>query len=101
MSNIALDYDGTITTDFDLWVAIYWMLRAAGHTVYVVTGRYEDKEPIRSNFPGLIYYTGRCAKKPWCERHGLNIDIWIDDCPQFINKDSYHILEFPPEKQSG
>lgn len=87
MISIALDYDGTITKDRALWMAFYFLCRAAGHDVRVVTMRYEH-EPI-CDWPGIIYYTGRKAKKAWCDKNGIKIDIWIDDNPEWITNDSF------------
>ena len=83
---IGIDYDDTITLDRGFWLAFYFMARAAGHEVYVTTMRYEH-EPI-DDFPGMIYYTGRKAKKPFMEALGIKIDVWIDDRPEFIDNDS-------------
>ena len=83
---IGLDYDGTITEDKSFWIAFYYMARAAGHDVQVVTMRHES-EPI-TDFPSMIWYTGRKAKKPWCDANGLKIDVWIDDQPAWLLNDS-------------
>ena len=86
--NIALDYDGTFTTDPHFWLGFIYSARAAGHVVHIVTMRYES-EPITA-FTGncLTWYTGRKAKKAWCEKEGLEFDIWIDDRPEWLCADS-------------
>jgi len=83
---IGLDYDGTITEDRAFWFAFYYQARACGHEVVVVTMRYENE--VIDDFPAMIYYTGRKAKRPWCESNGLNIDVWIDDNPHWVDQDS-------------
>ena len=84
---IGLDYDGTITRDKAFWKAFIYMIKAVGHEVYIVTMRHEH-EPIDMRLDCMVYYTCRKAKKPWCEKNGLNIDIWIDDNPQWVVQDS-------------
>jgi len=84
---IGLDYDGTITLHRSFWIAVYYLARAVGVEIIVVTMRYEE-EQIK-DFPAMIYYTGRKAKKPWCEKNGLKVDVWIDDNPHWINQDSF------------
>lgn len=83
---IGLDYDGTVTADRAFWMAFYYQARACGHTVYIVTMRHET-EPV-TDFPAMVYYTGRRAKKPWCESNGIKIDVWIDDNPEWLVCDS-------------
>lgn len=84
--NIGLDYDGTITEAPELWAAFYFTAVALGHTVSVVTMRYPEEEV--KDFPAHVVYTGRKAKKVFCDEHGINIDIWIDDNPHWLFQDS-------------
>lgn len=87
---IGLDYDGTASLDHTFWKAFIYTARSAGHEVFLVTMRRED-EPIDWNFQqhcGLVYYTSRKAKKPFMERQGIQIDVWIDDQPHWVNQDS-------------
>ena len=86
---VAIDYDGTYTADPAAWDVAIRVLRLAGHEVVCVTMRYEN-EAITTNLPGgcLIYYTGRKAKIQWCKAHGIHPDIWIDDEPHWLLKDS-------------
>lgn len=83
---IALDYDGTITRDKAFWKEFICMAQNGGHEIVIITMRYE-REPIDFDVPCEVYYTGHAAKKPWCEKCGVNIDVWIDDEPHWINKD--------------
>lgn len=88
---IGLDYDGTVTLDRQFWKAFLHMARAAGHEVFIVTMRREDEE-IDLNFQGhsgMVYYTSRQAKKPFMEKMGITIDVWIDDNPHWVNQNSY------------
>lgn len=84
--NISLDYDGTITANRSLWLAFYYLCKTVGVNVYVITMRHEH-EPI-TDWPGIVYYTCREAKIKFCRRNNIQIDIWIDDRPDFIFNDS-------------
>lgn len=87
MSLIAIDYDGTITSDRETWVTIISILKLRGHEVIEATMRYES-EPI-DPIPGvMVYYTDRKAKGPALYRMGIKPDIWIDDNPGWIFQDS-------------
>ena len=84
---LGLDWDGTVTKDKAFWKAVYYLAKACGHDIIIITMRYEH-EPVDSDWPGLVYYTGRKAKKPWCEANGIKIDIYIDDMPEWLLHDS-------------
>jgi hypothetical protein len=85
---IALDYDDTYTRDPGFWNGFIAGAKSCGHEVVCVTMRYEtEADEVRKNLGGLvhIFCTGRRAKKPFMERLRLNIDVWIDDTPFFVN----------------
>lgn len=81
---IALDYDGTYTADPEMWELVIKLLQLRGHEVVAVTGRLES-EPIYCSC--MKYYTSYKAKRDWCKRNGLHVDIWIDDSPDHIVRD--------------
>ncbi len=95
--NIALDYDGTYTVDPELWDVLVATMKLRGHEVFIVTMRYEDKEAIERAPKGcLIYYTNRHAKRDYMQGHmRINIDIWIDDRPEFIIMSTGDYVELP------
>lgn len=83
---IALDYDGTYTEDPELWNAFIASAAARGHRVFCVTMRYPT-EPVE--MPCDIIYTGREAKAAHVQAlHGMAFDIWIDDNPHWILRNS-------------
>jgi hypothetical protein len=80
---IALDYDGTYTADPELWREFIRIAKSRGHEVVCVTMRNVDEamEPFgASNY----YFTDRKAKVPAMAEEGIQIDIWIDDKPQWL-----------------
>ena len=94
--NIALDYDGTFTNDPALWLAFIANCMARGHSIYLVTMRFPSecdgsKENIDNRLRELcvpVVATSRTAKKPFCEKLGINIHIWIDDHPEAVHADA-------------
>jgi hypothetical protein len=93
--NIALDYDGTFTSDPDLWLNFIVDARNSGHEVFIVTMRYQSEVEDGSIHPMLemmgvkVCATNRKAKKPCAKAMGLPpIHVWIDDHPEAIHKDA-------------
>lgn len=85
---IALDYDGTYTTDPVLWDAFIAAARARCHEVHIVTMR-SDAEPVRLGaHVDRVHYTDRKAKRRYMEARGLTVQVWIDDMPEFIVGDA-------------
>ncbi len=82
---IALDYDGTYTRAPALWDAFIASVKQHGVEVVCVTMRHPE-EVAEIGCP--VHYTGREAKLFWCARNGLQIDVWIDDMPQYIVGDA-------------
>lgn len=86
---IALDYDGTVTEDPDLWSEFVLRALIGNHDVRIVTFRaFTDASPDLTYFAERhnisIVYTGREAKKPFCRQIGWEPDVWIDDTPDLI-----------------
>ena len=82
---IALDYDGTYTRAPALWDAFIASAEQHGVDVVCVTMR-RPEEAVEIGCP--VHYTDREAKLFWCARRGLQIDVWIDDMPQYIVGDA-------------
>jgi len=81
--NIALDYDGTFTEDPGLWLKFIESAQAHGHTVMLVTMRY-PVEQVTSQLKCPVHYTSRQAKRRYMQNMGIEIQVWIDDIPEFI-----------------
>jgi len=87
--NFGLDYDGTYSAAPELWNSIINLIHAAGHKVYIVTARDGDtvwgdpvREVIGDKVP--IIFTWNQQKKSYTLSKGIDIDIWIDDNPNWI-----------------
>lgn len=97
--NIALDYDGTFTEDPAMWDLFCRLAEMQGHDVYIVTMRYPQERITVAPVPmDKVWYTSRNAKAPFVEKYGLHIDVWIDDNPKSVHKNSNDEL-WPDEKR--
>ena len=95
--NISLDYDDTYTRDPKMWNKFVDIARAAGHKVYCVTMRYRSEGGIvihdLEDRVDDIFFTGRQAKQPFMlKEQGINIHVWIDDNPSWINTDALPMI---------
>lgn len=92
--NISLDYDDTYTRDPALWDAFIEQARKQGHKVFCVTMRYphwSESKPVFESLTGKVddfFFTGRKAKRPFMYQQRINIDVWIDDQPNWIVTDA-------------
>jgi 5'(3')-deoxyribonucleotidase len=88
---IALDYDGTYSSDPSLWDTFVLDAVERGHEVYIVTARDDRYDELDNSFPhtsGVIYCRG-VAKKWWCHHFPrIDFDIWIDDKPESLFENS-------------
>lgn len=94
---IGLDYDGTVTSDPVGFAMMAELLRARGHTVIVVTMRYQSEclnDPAFVSFVQNVdawMATGREAKRPFCDSVGVKIHVWIDDNPIAVEKSAAEV----------
>ncbi len=88
---IAIDYDGTYTADPLLWLDFIQKALDKGHKVVCVTMRWEGEsdsmDPRLKNLVPVVF-TARQAKHPYVKKQGIDVHIWIDDCPHFVYEDS-------------
>jgi hypothetical protein len=81
---IAIDYDGTYSSDPKTWHAVIDTLKAAGNVVFMVTYRFPDR-PIEGLQKSLeIFYTSGNQKHVYMQNAGIEVDVWIDDEPHLI-----------------
>ena len=87
---IALDFDRTYTLDPETWNIFIRVLREKGHDIICVTSRYPEENWYIEDSIGQvckIFYTSRTSKRDFVNRLGIDPDVWIDDDPEFINRD--------------
>lgn len=82
---IALDYDHTFTKDPIFWQKFIDTTILADHNIWIVTSRSEDL-PIEHNVKNVdgVIYCNFFAKRMVTLEHNIDIDIWIDDDPRWI-----------------
>lgn len=84
----SFDYDNTISRDPHGFRVMMKYMQDRGHTVYVVTARREHIHPedfheIEKEF--RVIKTRHIAKEFYMrEVEGIEVDVWIDDCPDAI-----------------
>jgi hydroxymethylpyrimidine pyrophosphatase-like HAD family hydrolase len=94
-----VDFDDTITADKNAFGKIFKVLQNEGHEVVVVTGRsaidhwkLEAEKTIKDLCfiydlnPIEIVFAGPYWKKEAAKEQGHEIDIWIDNSPEYIGK---------------
>jgi len=95
---IAIDYDDTISLDVDAWRQIISLFTSLGFIVYVVTYRQSTQfDDMVMDIEGVRDYlfTNNTSKKKYCsEIVGIEVDIWIDDCPASIIFDYKELLQY-------
>lgn len=84
---IALDYDDTYTQDPELWDMFIERSLLRDHEIMIVTFRSPDV-PLERDPKIPIFYTSWKAKRPFMEKQGIDIDVWIDDSPELIISDT-------------
>jgi hypothetical protein len=94
---IAIDYDETWSRDPAFWLAVTRCAVANGHRVIGVTMRDDgDRADMCQYYRSLdIYCTGGKMKRKFVTDKGINVDVWIDDSPEFIGKTME--LDWEPE----
>lgn len=88
---IALDYDETYTRDPVFWNCLIHDAIERGHEVYCVTLRSERQMDEVYETVGYIIGHDHCIpcnaeskRDTMWNKHGLIVDVWIDDSPEFI-----------------
>ncbi len=89
MSTIAIDFDGTFTSDMGLWSGFIRAAGDAGHTVICVTARADtpkDADYLRVTFNAWqcdvpVVFTDGGSKLTAMEAQGMAVDVWIDNDP--------------------
>jgi hypothetical protein len=86
-NTIAIDYDRTYSHHSDLLNRFIEDSLAFGYKVIVCTCRSESHKDSLLRFLETIcpvYYTEHKAKYHYLQSQGVKVDMWIDDCPEYI-----------------
>lgn len=98
MLTIAIDYDGTWAADAKLWEMFAEAARARGHQVILITNRTNDfnwGDEVRNageKFVDKVLIAGTSSKRIYAKERGWDVDIWIDDNPQWVNEEGLRFL---------
>lgn len=96
---IGIDFDHTYAADPQVFSVVVELLLAAGHDVLLVTKRHDDgdgpmvtevNETVTNDIPIIFVGGTDILYKDEHVRtyHDLEVDIWIDDKPEFIRAPS-------------
>lgn len=96
---IAIDYDDTFTAAPEFWQEFITKAESCGHHCYIVTCRpdnQENRDDIIGDCDGVShntglpkhrhYFTSLAPKRWYMEGRGIQIDIWIDDMPESVER---------------
>lgn len=94
---VALDYHNTYSADPKFWDTFIYMCWMRKWDVCCVSHTTDDKEK-KDLFDSIgkvigkknVILTEGQAKQPYCEKHNIDIDIWIDNNPLHIIEDPNH-----------
>ncbi len=85
----AVDYHGTFQRDVSGFRAIVQVLQARGHTCILVTGiedgdhfAAEVKRDVGELMP--IVFAGGRWKSDAARAEGYEVDVWIEDSPEYV-----------------
>lgn len=88
MKIISVDFDETYSSDPVLFGAFIDLAKARGHIVLCVTSRSPDYDnsDIQAAMKDIeiIYTNGKNKRQALIEQGVPEVDIWIDDMPEFI-----------------
>ena len=93
---ISIDYDRTFTADPRLWGEFAKQSAAAGNRVVMVSRRPDTDENQAAMAEALGEYieafsdvllVGETMKDEAAKAAGIEVDVWIDDSPQFIRSE--------------
>jgi len=90
----ALDYHKTYSADPKFWNVFIQLIYLRKDKVLCVS-HATDQEEIDDLYKSIgkiigkdnVILTDGAAKKPYCDEHGIDIDIWIDNRPEHIIND--------------
>ena len=94
---ISIDFDRTFSADPQMWGEFATKSVAEGNTVVMVSRRPdtpEDRQTVTDTLgdyaPAFsqVLLVGDSMKDEAAKEAGVNVDVWVDDSPQFIRSDA-------------
>ena len=87
----ALDYHNTYSADPKFWNVFIELVYLRKDKLLCVS-HATDHDEIDKLYKSIgkiigqdnVVLTNGAAKKPYCDEHGINIDVWIDNNPEHI-----------------
>lgn len=92
--HISVDFDRCYRRDPDTWANVVDMFEQNGHRCFLITKRRGDdpervqevRDTVTNDIP--IIFAGRHYKDDVAQHYDIDIDVWIDDHPEFIRSPS-------------
>lgn len=86
---IAIDYDDTFDAAALMWTEFVKTATRHGHKVVCITARrktFDNQKELRDTLPEEVeaHFSYDEPKADYAKRHGIAVDIWIDDRPGWI-----------------
>lgn len=91
---ISIDFDRTFAADPSLWGEFARQAKADGNTVVMVSRREdtpEDRQTVTDTLGGyadafsqVLLVGGDSLKDDAAKAAGIEVDVWVDDSPQFV-----------------
>lgn len=102
----SLDFDETATAAPELWKQFVYLARMLGHEVFIIscrTDKFNDEaeqdiyDYANEFLPAIpVILTQGHEKDAYVRKyHNLEIDVWIDDNPQWVNKKTPEDFPYP------
>ena len=92
---ISIDYDKTFSSDPEMWGQFAKSSAASGNQVVMISRRpdtEQDRNEITaalgdyaSSFSSVLL-VGEQFKDAAAKAAGINVDVWVDDSPQFVKQ---------------
>jgi hypothetical protein len=90
-TTFSFDFDNTISRDPEAFLYMMNYLQGRGHNVIVCTARLKEVYPEDLQFlidKGYkVYWSEHKSKDRYLRSIGINVDVWIDDCPDAVLND--------------
>ena len=106
---LSIDFDRTFSAEPQLWGEFARKAVADGNTVVMVSRRPDTEEDRKTVTETLgdyadafsqVLLVGDRLKDEAAREAGVNVDVWVDDSPQFIRSEPEVSAEEKPKRKS-